>query len=96
LRKAFKTDNDLLQEIANKLEELVKGLPLKGSKEEDEILDNSDFIRRLKISPRLAQSWRDKGLIAYSQIGNKIYYRRADIDQLLKEHFNKSLNNYNN
>ncbi|MEP7169597.1 MAG: DNA-binding protein, partial [Bacteroidota bacterium] len=78
MKKSFKSYEDLLQEVIDKLEEILERIP-KNIVLEDELLDNSDFIRRMKISARLAQSWRDKKLISYSQIGNKIFYHRSDI-----------------
>ena len=42
----------------------------------------------LGISKRLLQSCRDRGIIGYSYIGRKIYYRRQDIDKLILLHTN--------
>ncbi len=50
-------------------------------------LDNEEFQSVLKISRRLAQDYRDKGLIGFSQIGGKIYYRASDIEKLLNSHY---------
>jgi hypothetical protein len=46
-------------------------------------IDNSEFIRLMKISKRTAQTWRDENVIAFSQIGSKLYYRYSDIEKLL-------------
>lgn len=51
-------------------------------------IDNEDFIRLMKISKRTAQYWRDSGTIAFSQIGNKIYYKSSDIEDLLRKNYN--------
>lgn len=51
-------------------------------------IDNEDFIRLMKISKRTAQNWRDSGTIAFSQIGNKIYYKSSDIEDLLRKNYN--------
>lgn len=47
------------------------------------ILDNQEFMQMMKISPRTAQNWRDKGLVPYHMVGKKIYYRMEEIDALL-------------
>jgi hypothetical protein len=48
--------------------------------------DNQEFIQIMNISKRTAQAWRDTGIIAYSQIGCKMYYRLTDILALLEKH----------
>ena len=60
----------------------------KGSSEE--IIDNVDFLKLMKISKRTAQAWRDEGKISFSQVGNKIYYSLADVEEMLKKYYNKS------
>lgn len=49
----------------------------------DTWLDNQDVTMQLHISLRTLQELRSKGVIPYTKLGNKIYYRRADIDSLL-------------
>ena len=53
----------------------------------EELLDNSDFIRLMTVSSRTAQTWRDEGKIAFSQIGKKIYYRYSDVELFLEQHY---------
>ena len=50
-------------------------------------IDNSEFIDLMKISKRTAQTWRDNGIIAFSQVGNKIYYRTLDIEELINKNY---------
>lgn len=52
----------------------------------DPIIDNFRFIELMGISAKTAQSWREKGIINYSKIGAKIYYRVSDIKTLLDKH----------
>ena len=54
-------------------------------------IDNADFLHLMNISKRTAQTWRDSGVIAFSQIGSKIYYRTSDIEDLLNKNYNKAL-----
>ena len=51
-------------------------------------LDNQEFIQMMHISKRTAQLWRDKGVIGYSQVGCKIYYKISDIEELLNKNYN--------
>ena len=41
----------------------------------------------LNVRPRTLQKNREEGLIAYSQVGSKIYYRPADLEAHLMRHF---------
>ncbi len=50
--------------------------------------DNQEFLHLMNVSKRTAQTWRDTGFIGFSQLGNKIYYRLEDIQNLLKENYN--------
>jgi len=51
------------------------------------IIDNDEFQRLFKISPNTADNWRKQGLIAYSQINNKIVYKIDDINLMLDKHY---------
>lgn len=52
------------------------------------LLDNADLLQLFKISHKTAQNWRDNKVIAFSQIGNKLYYRLSDVYKLLDENYN--------
>ena len=81
-------DKSRLKEIENKLEITIKKLDkLQGSILEKQIIDNADFIQLMQISNSTAKNWRNKGLIAYSQIGNKIYYKIEDIQLVLDKYY---------
>lgn len=49
----------------------------------DKLLDCQDMLQLFHISVRTLQHWRTKGLLPYSKIGNKIYYRAADVEEML-------------
>jgi hypothetical protein len=46
-------------------------------------LDNEAVCKRLSISKRTLQSYRDTGRIPFSIIGHKCYYKESDITELL-------------
>lgn len=48
-----------------------------------EWLDNQEACILLNITPRTLQSLRENGMLAYSQICHKIYYRPEDIQKTL-------------
>ncbi len=55
---------------------------------EDVFFDNQEFMQLMNISKRTAQEWRNKKIIPFSQVGNKIYYNFSDIKKLLKDNYN--------
>lgn len=73
------------QEILQRLTKMEAMLKLKQCNPDDVFLDNQEFLQIMNISKRSAQTWRDQKLIAFSQVGNKIYYRMGDITKLLNK-----------
>lgn len=45
----------------------------------------------MNISKRTAQSWRDEGIVSFSQVGSKIYYRMSDVQKLLDKQLSQSI-----
>ncbi len=77
-------------EIVGKIEQINKRLSEKEKEPQETWLDNQELMQLLKISKRTAQHYRDSGLISFSQVGNKIYYKLTDVEELLKRHYNKA------
>lgn len=78
------------EELIKKLEGLINRLYQNENKTNSFFLDNSQFIKLMGISQKTAQTWRDTGVVSFSQIGNKIYYRISDIQQLLNDNYIKA------
>jgi len=76
-------------EINNRLDEISNHLSTKTTNSE-QFIDNTDFLQLMKISKRTAQNWRDEGKIGFSQVGGKIYYQYADIEEFLKQHYKRA------
>jgi hypothetical protein len=77
-----------LKNIEQRLEDLTHLITKKQEKIFDKvIIDNDEFQRLFKISPGTAFNWREQGLIAYSQINNKIVYKIADINKMLDDNY---------
>jgi predicted site-specific integrase-resolvase len=51
-------------------------------------IDAEDVYRKMKIAPRTLQRWRINGLLPYSRLNGKCYYKRSDILSLLAENYN--------
>ncbi|UAB82271.1 helix-turn-helix domain-containing protein [Marixanthomonas sp. SCSIO 43207] len=86
------------KDLVNRLDDLNKQLEEKQKKPQDTFLDNQEFLQLMNISKRTAQTWRDEGVISFSQIGSKIYYRMSDVQKLLDNNYRKAFstkrNNY--
>ena len=84
---------DEAEKILKRLDEQVALIVAKlkiGSKSnpEDVFFDNQEFMLLMNSSKRTAQEWRNKKIIEFSQVGNKIYYRLSDIKKLLNDNYN--------
>lgn len=47
-------------------------------------MDGADVCEKLGISKRTLQTYRDRGLLPYSQINHKIYYRTEDVEAFVE------------
>lgn len=87
---AFMEMNDILF----KIEKQLKGL--NSSKSElNEWLDNQDVCILMNISDRKLLSLRQKGLIPFSRIDRKIFYKKEDILNYMKKNLKTHTNNGN-
>jgi hypothetical protein len=80
-----KMEKEILQKLEN-IEYALKKIQYNN----DVFLDNQEFLQVMNISKRTAQQWRDSGIISFSQVGAKIYYRFSDIEELLNKNYKKS------
>ncbi len=88
--EAIILSKDQYQELIERIDEINSKITDASKKPKDVFLDNADFLQLMHISKRTAQTWRDEGKIAFSQIGNKIYYRMSDVQTLLNKNYNKA------
>ena len=85
-------------ELLNKMDAIKSSLEENQKSPEEIFLDNQEFLQLMNISKRTAQTWRDEGIVSFSQIGSKIYYQMSDVQKLLnknyKEAFSKKRKSY--
>jgi hypothetical protein len=80
-----------LENIQERLTKILTLLETKQRSDPSQVFfDNQEFIQLMNISKSTAQAWRDSGMIAYSQVRNKMYYRLSDILQLIEKHHKPS------
>ena len=53
----------------------------------EELLDGQDIMQLLHVSPRTLQTLRSNGTIPHTRLGRKIYYRRQDIENILRDNY---------
>ena len=98
-KKAIDKDFDILAGIYNKLEaneKVLQSIENKVSKLLEvtcppsiEWVDGTYMMKRLGITQRTLYSYRQKGILPYSQIGGIHYYKTSDIDAVLEYHYIK-------
>lgn len=71
---------DDFESLVSKVDLVTKHVTKYFLKSGEVLMDNEEFIRLMKVSKRTAQTWRDKKLISFSQVGSKVYYLRSDVD----------------
>ena len=77
-----------LESLEVKLDELKKIVEHSNkSALSKEIINNEEFLKIFSITPHTALNWREKGMISYSQINSKIYYRVDDVKGLIEENY---------
>jgi len=82
-------------ELLNEMKDIKYALEVTPKITKKNFLDNQEFVEIMGISKRTAQTWRDEGVIAFSQIGSKIYYQMCDIKELLDKNYKKSFKTIN-
>lgn len=90
MKQFIAIDDEAFEQIMSKLDNLEKRL--QPTKTETGIgwLNNEQFCEALQISKRSAQNYRDQGLIPFSLVGGKVYYKVEHVHALLNANLNNS------
>ena len=83
-----------MNNILFKIEKQMKGLNF-SKPELSEWLDNQDVCILMNISDRKLLSLRQKGLIPFSRIDRKVYYKKEDILNYMRNNLKTHINNEN-
>ena len=78
-----------LDEMKNELWELLEMTENVVQKytpifKEEKWLDNQEVCLMMDITKRTLQTYKDKGLLPYSKLNRKNYYKRSDVQALLE------------
>ena len=85
-------DTPQVKEFISSLDSMLNGIEsivnhYKPHLNGERFLSNNEVSKKLNVSLRTLQEWRDTGLISFIQIKGKIIYRQSDIDKLLQKHY---------
>lgn len=85
-------DGDSYQELLEKIECIDEKLTsiLKNKGNQKVWLTNKEVCEILSVTPRTLQNYRDNGIISFSKVGSKIYYRLTDLENHLEAHLQES------
>lgn len=79
-----------LQVIVERLDKIENTMRREQGDIQDPIFDTEGIMKLLKISRRTLQNFRDNGLIEYSPVQGKFYYRLSAINKMLDKHLRKT------
>ena len=88
--QTFKQVCSRFANFANQVERICR----LNNHQSDKWLSGREVCALLGISIRSLQNYRDSGKLGYSQIGNKLYYKSADIERLIAECMENKITNY--
>lgn len=80
-------EKQTFEQMMQRLEDFAKQVnTLCGkSRSNENWLDNKQVCELLKTSPRTLQTYRDTGVLSFSQIGRKCYYKATGIEQFVNQ-----------
>lgn len=73
-----------LKEFISCIEETVRKVLSETNVNQDKLLTSEEVMSLLSISTTTLQTWRDKNKIPFQRIGNKIFYSKSEIMNMLK------------
>jgi hypothetical protein len=87
----YLSEQELLVKILEALQDIKKQMDKLDPDKAPalDIIDNADFMKKMNITDRTASEWRSKGVLPYSKVEGRIYYRISDIEKLLQKTLKK-------
>jgi hypothetical protein len=91
MKVEFLTGDDI-QPLASKIDEMLSLLKARSNRSDaiGMMYSNKQLAKRLNVSQKTLQSYRDKRLIEYSQVNRKILYSEEQVQRFLNCHRIKS------
>lgn len=77
---------DDLQTVEERLDQLLQILQNSKSSGGNNIYTTQQLAKKLSVSTKTIQHWREGKLIQFSQVNNKIYYTERAVEDFLANH----------
>lgn len=89
----LKIDFPKLDQIEERLENISSRLDeIQDNSNVKTWLSNSEACAFLDVTPRTMQKYRDEGILSFSKIGAKIYYKFSDLQRHLEANLQEAFN----
>jgi hypothetical protein len=75
-----------IQQLSLQIAELRQDLQNATKPPDQVILDDYDLRNYMKVSKRTTAYWREKGLITFSKINGKLYYKLSEVLEFIKQY----------
>ena len=85
-------ESEAFQTLMKKAENLQNRNEGSSNQSPIQWMNNERFCDALGISKRTAQNYRDQGVIPFSMVKGKVYYRITDIDKLMSANYSSNNN----
>ncbi len=69
------------------LKKQIQNINKENAELQEEWLSTKEAAAFLKIVPRTLKRYRDSGRIAYSKDGRKVWYKKSDLINHIKQHY---------
>lgn len=88
MKQIFFIDNESYHELIQKIEKIDRKISaMQAENTANRWLTNKEVSEMLSVTGRTLQNYRDSGILPFSQVGSKIYYREDDIQEFLLNHY---------
>lgn len=85
----FIKEDEFIRSLVRRLIKLEEEVQERQKYLQSQFLDNQEVCQLFNISKRTLAEWRNTGTLAYVKIGNKLFYRIEDIQQMIESHLVK-------
>lgn len=89
MRTMILIEEDGFKELLSKIDRIEKFLTIVKDVEskESDWVSNEKACELLNVTSRTMQNYRDNGIIPFSKVGSKIYYKQGDLDEHFQSHY---------
>ena len=81
--------NEIVATVSTASQEISAEYKIYKENVSSEWIENDELSRLLALSKRQLKGYRERGLLGYTMVGNKIYYKRREVERFIKRHINK-------